>query len=333
MKPVVIFILVFISIITIDCHAQNGKPQIDINSKEFKQLEEYASARKKARNHQMQLSPYDPKTIGMKLNPMMPNCRNVSKADSLDQALVRILYAFNAEDIANPRTYDDLQRLEIGKKYAKYYSAFVYEADSVMTQEGLQVEKLFHIPFDSDALVAMSINGKHQGWSRYLFSELYKDFAKKELTEYCRMPDCLERYNSFYIESIPEQNWQMFDETEMVAGYLCQKATCNFRGRNYTAWFAIDIPMSLGPWKFCGLPGLILKVYDDAKEYCLECVGIEQNSSLPIKKIVDYKNYRRTNRADLDKLIKRISENYYQLSGLTNVVNTQLNLYYPMELE
>lgn len=64
---------------------------------------------------------------------------------------------------------------------------------------------------------------------------------------------------------------------------------CYFRGRSYVAWFTMDIPIENGPWKFAGLPGLILKVYDDKKLYDFECVKIEKNKiSFPIKKVFLY---------------------------------------------
>jgi GLPGLI family protein len=58
-------------------------------------------------------------------------------------------------------------------------------------------------------------------------------------------------------------DWELHDETKSIANFLCQKATTHFRGRIYTAWFAQDIPVKFGPWKFHGLPGLILEVYDE----------------------------------------------------------------------
>lgn len=68
--------------------------------------------------------------------------------------------------------------------------------------------------------------------------------------------------------------WELSDETKEVNQFPCQKATCSFRGRNFTAWFTSKIPISLGPWKFNGLPGLILEVYDDKNEYYFEAQAI-----------------------------------------------------------
>ena len=55
-------------------------------------------------------------------------------------------------------------------------------------------------------------------------------------------------------EEIPEQEWTIGDQTREVLGYECRRADCDFRGRRYTAWFAEEIPASVGPWKFGGLP-------------------------------------------------------------------------------
>lgn len=58
-------------------------------------------------------------------------------------------------------------------------------------------------------------------------------------------------------------DWKIHSETKKIDKFSCQKATVSFRGRNYTAWFTEEIPVSFGPWKFQGLPGLILEVYED----------------------------------------------------------------------
>lgn len=313
------------------CGEASAQQHVDKNNQELVRLQQQSEARVK--NQQKQLSPYDANSRGKALNPMLPDCRDVSKFKTIDQGTIRISYAFNAQNIAEPKTYDDLQRLEIGKNFVKYYGYYVFEADSFATAELKEMNRITHsnMPFPDEG-VAMTINGKHQGWSRYLFSEFFKDLTKNELTEYCRMPGELASRNCYYTEPTPKQDWLIKNETMTIVGYTCQKATCSFRGRNYTAWFTVDIPISQGPWKFCGLPGLILKVQDDAKEYVFECVGIEQQKR-PIILLDNYKTYRKTTRTELDKTLKRICENYYQITGMTNVVNKLLRPYNPMEMK
>ena len=76
------------------------------------------------------------------------------------------------------------------------------------------------------------------------------------------------------MEREPVFDWIFTSDTLTVLGYLCKKATCSFRGRDYTAWYAPDIPLSNGPWKFNGLPGLILKVEDADRDYSFECTAL-----------------------------------------------------------
>ena len=59
-------------------------------------------------------------------------------------------------------------------------------------------------------------------------------------------------------------------------------ATTDFRGRHWTAWFATDIPVSDGPWKLGGLPGLILEAYDKGHQYTFTAVGLERVVEEPI---------------------------------------------------
>lgn len=78
-------------------------------------------------------------------------------------------------------------------------------------------------------------------------------------------------YNSralkYYIyEDDATMKWQLVHEFKEISGFQCQKASTKFRGRNYEAWFTSEIPLSFGPWKFNGLPGLILEVYDHTGE-------------------------------------------------------------------
>ncbi|RFN59075.1 GLPGLI family protein [Marixanthomonas ophiurae] len=70
-----------------------------------------------------------------------------------------------------------------------------------------------------------------------------------------------------YEDKGPKQiAWKLEGKFKTISGYNCQKAIGDFRGRSYEAWFTPEIALPYGPWKFVGLPGLILEVYDLKKE-------------------------------------------------------------------
>ena len=60
-------------------------------------------------------------------------------------------------------------------------------------------------------------------------------------------------------------DWKISEETRTIQDMVLQKAECDFRGRHYIAWFNPKIPISDGPWKLRGLPGLIVEAYDEKK--------------------------------------------------------------------
>lgn len=61
--------------------------------------------------------------------------------------------------------------------------------------------------------------------------------------------------------------WQLHPEKKDYSGMKLKKATTFFRGRNYIAWYNEDIPVSDGPYKFYGLPGLIIELHDEKMQY------------------------------------------------------------------
>lgn len=69
--------------------------------------------------------------------------------------------------------------------------------------------------------------------------------------------------------------WNTVPEFNNILGYGVQKATTEFGGRKWIAWFAKDIPIQSGPYKFFGLPGLILKIEDVHKNHIFELKGIK----------------------------------------------------------
>lgn len=85
-----------------------------------------------------------------------------------------------------------------------------------------------------------------------------------------------------YEEEIPDFGWELTDSVKTILGYECKGARCSFRGREWTVYYAEDIPVMEGPWKLCGLPGLIMEAQADGDEYSFVCIGIRNNSPRPI---------------------------------------------------
>ncbi|PIX06036.1 MAG: hypothetical protein COZ76_11000 [Flavobacteriales bacterium CG_4_8_14_3_um_filter_35_10] len=88
---------------------------------------------------------------------------------------------------------------------------------------------------------------------------VYHEINKNDLTI---RAFCKEANPIIYKDSV-NFNWKLLNSEEsIIQGVACKKAFVNFRGREYVAWYASSIPLNIGPWKFFGLPGLILQVTD-----------------------------------------------------------------------
>lgn len=105
-------------------------------------------------------------------------------------------------------------------------------------------------------------------------SYLYKDYSDNAIIE----EDYFDMTPWRYKEEWKKPEWNTTDESKEILGYECFKATTDYRGRRWTAWFAPEIPVQEGPWKLCGLPGLILEAYDTTRDYVFEACGLMNNS-------------------------------------------------------
>jgi len=119
-----------------------------------------------------------------------------------------------------------------------------------------------------------------------------------------------------YKESISDLVWELSDDTATIQNLRCQKATVQFGNRNWIAWFTTDIPISNGPYKFKGLPGLIVNIEDDKKHWNFELVELEKgNYQIPMFAI---EKVEWTNKFDFFKLKKHVNNNYLSLKEATS---------------
>ena len=70
-------------------------------------------------------------------------------------------------------------------------------------------------------------------------------------------------YDKHYIisDSLHVPEWSIMNDIKDIAGHICTSATTydSVRKQKVKAWFALDIPMSIGPDRWYGLPGVILE--------------------------------------------------------------------------
>ncbi|MCM1356079.1 MAG: GLPGLI family protein [Staphylococcus sp.] len=152
--------------------------------------------------------------------------------------------------------------LEIGRDAIFYRDYGVYRVDSVIDKD-----------YPDGYILCSEYDEIERKYNSHPNYELIIDLKQNTLTHYQQV--FMDNYN--YEEPIPAFDWTITEEEEELCGYACRKATTSFRGRDWTAWFAEEIPVNRGPWKFSGLPGLILKMEDSKKEHIIEAYQIRQS--------------------------------------------------------
>ena len=174
-------------------------------------------------------------------------------ADSIGQCLMRVDYAMEiVVDTVQGTAVEQMMSLEIGNNVSRFCSTVYLGLDSLL-QSG------------ASRTMYQSIYNKVK-YAPAFYSMFFQNYPRSgKLT--CTGRVC--NTDLKYEEDLPEMDWKIQDETDTLLGYMVQKAVCSFRGRDYTAWFAPQLPMQAGPWKFSGLPGLILKVEDSRGHYTL----------------------------------------------------------------
>lgn len=178
--------------------------------------------------------------------------------DSIGQCLMRVDYAMEIMvDTVQGTAVEQMMVLEIGNNVSRFCSTVYLGLDSLL-QSG------------ASRTMYRSIYNKVK-YAPAFYSMFFQNYPRSgKLT--CTGRVC--NTDLKYEEDLPEMDWKIQDETDTLLGYMVQKAVCSFRGRDYTAWFAPQLPMQAGPWKFSGLPGLILKVEDSRGHYTFIARGI-----------------------------------------------------------
>tara|TARA_B100000929_G_scaffold290201_1_gene283026 strand:+ start:633 stop:1454 length:822 start_codon:yes stop_codon:yes gene_type:complete len=123
----------------------------------------------------------------------------------------------------------------------------------------------------------------------------------------------------FYTEPLGTPNWEIHPESKEIFGYQVQKATTSFAGRNYVAWFTPEIPIPDGPYKFNGLPGLILSIEDTQQHYAFSFVGFQKLTE-PVAFAITTEDSQKSTKKQLLDLKKRYDKD--PISYINNYVGS-----------
>lgn len=167
--------------------------------------------------------------------------------------------AANKNDVKTENAY-----LDISAEKSLFYSENRLKRDSIMQKN-----------FQSGG-----VRGFNREQMESLRSIINYSVEKDKVNQKIFFKDRLGRDIYSYEEDRP-LNWKILSETTKIGEYKVQKAETDFGGRKWIAWFTTDLPYQDGPYKFGGLPGLIVKVEDGEGDYSFDLMRNFKIDSFP----------------------------------------------------
>ena len=149
-----------------------------------------------------------------------------------------------------------------------YHSSTLYVQNEFSYYESvyLKTEKISQNEGEDIIMVNSSINK--------LNKEVHINNKTKQLTE--NLFEHIFLKKSFSVtDDLPRMKWIFLKDEKKFSNFICKKAKTTFRGRTYIAWYTEKIPITAGPWKLNGLPGLILSAEDEMGFYKWEVKNIK----------------------------------------------------------
>lgn len=189
---------------------------------------------------------------------------------------------------------NELARLDVSPEKSIFYGEKRVQRDSLM--EKMRATR----NFDRNAMQNLRSN---------IDFIIEKDFSKETTTFKGRIGR-----DQYEYEEDRKMDWKILPQTIKIGEYEAQKAITNFGGRKWIAWFTQEIPLQDGPYKFRGLPGLIIKVEDEKGDYSFDL--------MQTKKITDFPSFEnRTTPIKVKKVAYEKQESSFKKDPLTYITN------------
>lgn len=93
---------------------------------------------------------------------------------------------------------------------------------------------------------------------------------------------------TYYLMDPFHLDWKLTNEKDSIGILEVKKAETNFRGRDYIAWYSEELPFPFGPYKFSGLPGLIIRIHDSKNQILYSLTDFRKIEPKQFK--IDYSN-------------------------------------------
>ena len=127
--------------------------------------------------------------------------------------------------------------------------------------------------YKRDSIIGRAIQTKNFSFDRSQFQNLQSnlDFTvEKNYTDQSLLYKSRIGRDQYSYSETPQFDWKILPETVKIGDYSTQKAQMKYGGRTWNAWFTTDVPVQDGPYKFGGLPGLIVKIEDTNGNYSFD---------------------------------------------------------------
>ncbi len=178
-----------------------------------------------------------------------------------DSALIKVVYRRTmATDTINPmgNSIEENLILKANSNLSIFYSEKLWEWWKTIASEKGNIINYFLDRNWHNSIAGLEYNIVYRNYTQ----NLTIDHQRYDLT------------NWELVESIERPEWVICDSVCTILNYECVMAKANFRGRIWTAFFTPEIPIKEGPWKLCGLPGIILKASDSQNHYSYEATEL-----------------------------------------------------------
>lgn len=174
-------------------------------------------------------------------------------------------YSFKIDSLQRENITKELMNLDISKGGSYFYSNEKFIYDSLTNAEFKKAEAIQSTNIDlgkikNNSKVSFSVSKKYPDFKTTLHTSISSD--------------------NYAVPENENITWTILPENSEIEGYKVQKATTSFLGRKWIAWFTNDIQIQDGPYKFKGLPGLILKIEDEKEDHIFNFVGSKKINSL-----------------------------------------------------